>query len=268
MDNRPIGVFDSGIGGLTTVKELEKRLPHEDIIYFGDTGRVPYGTRSEETIIRYARQDVRFLRRFDIKAVIIACGTASSVALNDLKQSFDLPVIGVVEGAAYAAARAAKNKRIGVIGTNAAIQSGAYHRKLKEIDADIEIVSKACPLFVPLVENGRISRDDTVLKLIIEEYLSEIRAAEVDTLILGCTHYPVIADAIGEFMGERVRLINPGLEAVDRLCALSAFGESAPKTGRVRFFVSDDRQSFEKQASLFLGRKLSGSVGLVNIDEI
>ena len=177
MDNRPIGVFDSGIGGLTTVKELEKRLPHEDIIYFGDTGRVPYGTRSEETIIRYARQDVRFLRRFDIKAVIIACGTASSVALNDLKQSFDLPVIGVVEGAAYAAARAAKNKRIGVIGTNAAIQSGAYHRKLKEIDADIEIVSKACPLFVPLVENGRISRDDTVLKLIIEEYLSEIRAA-------------------------------------------------------------------------------------------
>lgn len=268
MDNRPIGVFDSGLGGLTTVKELVARFPGEDIIYFGDTGRVPYGTRSNETIMRYVRQDIRFLKSFDIKAVIIACGTASSVALPMLKESCDIPVIGVVDGTAKKAARATANKRIGVVGTCATIKSESYKRELYNIDNEIETISKACPLFVPLVENGRIDRGDSVLRIVVEEYLSEIRDFGVDTLILGCTHYPIIADAIGEFMGEDVKLINPGREAAKQLECLTAVEKSRGSHGEIRFFVSDDVQSFEAQAHLYLGGEVKGTIELVNIDEI
>ena len=267
MDNRKIGVFDSGLGGLTTVKQIMKSLPNESIVYFGDTGRVPYGTRSEETIIKYTRNDIRFLKSFDVKMIVIACGTASSVALPCVKSEFDTPIIGVVEAAVSAALKATANKKIGVIGTPGTIKSGSYERLIKASDETIKTYPQACPLFVPLVENGHF--DTQVTRLVIDEYLSEIKSAGVDTLILGCTHYPLLKKAIGEYMGEKVKLIDPGKEAA--LYLKKHFDEtdlhSALNENIYNYYVSDNVSGFEELGSIFLEKKINGQVEKIDIEK-
>ena len=210
MDNRAIGVFDSGLGGLTAVRRLHALMPDEDIIYFGDTGRVPYGTRGRDTIIKYARQDVAFLRQFDLKAIIIACNTVSSVALDLLGQENDIPIIGTVEPACRRAMAMTQNGKVGVIGTAATVPSGAYERYLHHADGSLTLYTQPCPLFVPLVENGRVQRGDVVIETVVAEYLAPLKDAGVDTLILGCTHYPLLEGVIGDFMGPDVTLIDSG----------------------------------------------------------
>lgn len=259
MDRRAIGVFDSGMGGLTTVRELERRLPGEDIVYFGDTGRVPYGSRSPETILRYARQDVAFLRTFDLKAIVIACGTVSTIALDRLAEECPVPVIGVVEPAARAAAQATRSGRVGLIGTKATISSGAYERILKELRPGTEVVTRACPLFVPLVENGRFRRDDPLVELVVSEYLEPFKTAGVDTMILGCTHYPLLSDAIGSYMGPEVKLISSGaacVETVAQVLVEKGLETDNQGTGARRYFASDSPESFEELASIFLGEDI------------
>ncbi len=212
MDDRPIGVFDSGLGGLTTVRELCRLLPEEDIVYFGDTGRVPYGSRSRETIVKYARQDVAFLRTFDLKTIVIACGTVSTTALDVLAAENPIPVLGVVAPAARAAARATRSGSIGLIGTQASIRSGAYERLIRAENPAARVLAQPCPLFVPLVENGRFRPGDVVIETVAAEYLAPLKEAGVDTLVLGCTHYPLLEKVIGAYMGPEVRLINSGAE--------------------------------------------------------
>ncbi len=267
MKRQPIGVFDSGLGGLTAVRELTRLMPHEDIVYFGDTGRVPYGTRAPDTIVRYTRQDIRFLQSFDVKALVVACGTASSVALPRIEGEYDLPILGVVTAAASAAVKATKNGNIGILGTAATVGSGAFSRAILEESPNARLTSVPCPLFVPLVENGRVSPDDAVLRLVVEEYLTPMKEAGVDTLILGCTHYPIIADAIGAFMGEGVTLINPAREAILTLNQLTALPKNTEGEGTCRFFVSDDPALFSKNASLFLGREVSEAVEQITLEE-
>ena len=268
MDNRSIGVFDSGLGGLTAVKQIMKSLPNESIIYFGDTGRVPYGTRSSETILKYTRNDIRFLKSFDVKLIVIACGTASSVSLPAVKEEFDVPIVGVLDAAVYAAVRATKNKKIGIIGTPGTIKSGSYERLIKEYDSSMQTFRRACPLFVPLVENGHFETE--VTRLVIEEYLTEIRDAGVDTLILGCTHYPLLKKAIGEFMGEDVTLIDPGAEVA--LYLRKKFddgGLHGDKTDeeQYKYFVSDNVAGFEELGSIFLEKRIDGQVSKVDIEK-
>ncbi len=266
MDNRPIGIFDSGLGGLTCVKEVMKTLPKENVVYFGDTGRVPYGTRSPETIIKYSVDDVNFLKSLDIKAVVIACGTVSSIAIDHLKSSFDLPITGVVKPAALAAAKATKSNRIGIIGTSGTVFSGKYEQEIRLIKEDVFVVSKACPLFVPLVENGFINHEAT--RIIAEEYLKEIKSENVDTLIMGCTHYPLIRELIADIMGPEVTLIDPGLETAlylkeflkeENLC-----GDSAQ--ANYSFYVSDSPGTFEKLGGMFLCREICGKVAKIDIE--
>lgn len=268
MDNRPIGVFDSGLGGLTAVREIMNILPGEDIIYFGDTGRVPYGARSPETIIKYTRQDIRFLKQFNVKTLVIACGTASSVALDVVRDDYGIPIFGVVESAAAQAAHVTRNGKIGIIGTKATVTSGSYSRLIRKANPEAKTWAQACPLFVPLVENGRIGVEDPILKLAVEEYLNPLRIQGIDTLILGCTHYPIIADAIAEFMGKDVKLINPGLEAARYLKGNACMELSGKDEGNYHFYVSDDESSFTCQASMFLGRSVNGAVELINIETV
>lgn len=211
-NNQAIGIFDSGLGGLMAVKEMLKRLPNENIVYFGDNGRVPYGTRSRDTIIKYAMQDVAFLNSFNVKMIISACGTVSSVATN-LKHVLQIPFVGVVEPTAQAAYAATKSGKIGVIGTSATIASNSYNNELLAINKSLQIFQQGCPLFVPLIENGFIDPENPFLKLIVEHYLFSLKSKGIDTLILGCTHYPMISRAIKNFMGEDVTLIDAGREA-------------------------------------------------------
>lgn len=268
MDNRCIGVFDSGLGGLTAVREIMKILPDENIIYFGDTGRVPYGTRSHETILKYTKNDIRFLKSFDVKMIVIACGTASSVALPGVQDEFDVPIVGVVEPAVKAAYNATKNKKVGIIGTPGTIKSRSYEKLIKSFDSEIETYTKACPLFVPLVENGHF--DTQVAALVVEEYLEEIKNAKVDTLILGCTHYPLLAKIIGEYMGEGVTLINPGAQAAKHIKNMlyGAMAHSKEQEGeKYRYFVSDNAQNFETLGSMFLETKINGQVTKIDIEK-
>ena len=264
MNNKSIGVFDSGLGGLTAVKSLMRELPNENIVYFGDTGRLPYGTKTEETIKRYSKSDINFLLSKDVKMVIIACGTASSVALDSLKDEYDIPIIGVVEPASRAAVEATKNGRIGIIGTSATVRSRSYEREIMSLCSGAKIFTAACPLFVPLVENGRCDPDDVVLYTMVEEYLAPIKAEGVDTLIMGCTHYPIIERAIAKYMGEKTALINPGLEAAGYLKQSIGAAQNA-SGGSCRFFVSDDRDGFSENASKFLGKSLCGEVELKTV---
>ena len=265
MDLRPIGIFDSGLGGLTCVKEIMKIMPSEDIIYFGDTGRVPYGTRSRDTIVKYVRQDINFLKTFDIKAIIIACGTASSAALPMIKDEFS-EITGVVFPAAKKAAEKTKNGKIGVIGTEGSIRSGKYKEELLNLNPDFEIFEKACPLFVPFVENGYLKGE--AVRLIAEDYLSEIKNKGIDTLILGCTHYPLLFETIRLVMGDKVNLIDSGAAAAkftkERIRSLSLQAEG--REGSVKFFVSDITESFSKQGGMFLNREITEQVKRINIE--
>ncbi len=270
MDNRPIGVFDSGLGGLTAVKELRKILPGEDIVYFGDTGRVPYGSRGRQIILQYSRQDIRFLLQQGVKCVMAACGTVSSTYPAEEAALLPVPYTGVVQAAAQAAARTTRNGRIGVIGTAATIQSGSYESLLRGLLPGVQIYKKACPMFVPLVENGYVRDTDLVTKLLIEEYLTGIRDAGADTLILGCTHYPLLKKLIGEFMGDGVTLIDPGKITAHALKdALRAQGLLNGQTagGSAHYYVSDSTEGFKTMADLFLGEYRGGSVQQIAIDQ-
>lgn len=267
MDDRPIGVFDSGLGGLTAVAEIRKILPSENIIYFGDTSRVPYGGRSRETLLKYARQDVHFLRSFDIKAIVVACGTVSTNALSELRGENDLPILGVVEPACVRAAQSSRSGRIGMIATAASVRSGAYEKRLRALRPDAQVFAKACPLFVPLVENGRYRPGDNLVEMVAEEYLAPLRDCGVDTLILGCTHYPLLTDVIAQTMGPEVQLVNTGAEAAWELKrTLDETGmAAAPRTGEDRFFASDISGDFRAIAREFLQREID-HVERVEID--
>ena len=266
MDNRPIGIFDSGLGGLTCVKKVMELLPGEDIIYFGDTGRVPYGSRSLETIMKYTLQDIRFLQTFDIKFIIIACGTASSAALPNIQNEFETEIIGVLNPACRRAMEATKNGKIGVIGTQGTVRSGKYLETLKAMDSTLEVYAKACPLFVPLVENGHTQ--GKVSELVAEEYLKELRDKGVDTLILGCTHYPLLKDTIRKVMGDTVTLVDAGeqtaiyakkrLEEQGLLCDRSQ--------GTTQYYVSDAVEGFQELAQMFLEQKMEDSVHRIDIE--
>lgn len=269
MDNRPIGVFDSGLGGLTAVKELKKVLPQEDILYFGDTGRVPYGTRSRETIIKYASQDMNFLMKNNVKAVVAACGTVSSVA-KEIGESLGVPYIDVLTPTAQAAVETTKNNRIGITGTNATINSGSFARTISAINKDVSVFTMACPLFVPLVENGFVDPEDEVTRLVAERYLKDIKAAGVDTLILGCTHFPIISDAISKVMGSKVTLIDSGKETARFLAkTLKEKGLLCyeKKTPSYKYFVSDTIDGFINVAELFLGGSVDGEVERIDIEK-
>ncbi len=268
MDNRPIGVFDSGLGGLTAVKELEKILPEESVVYFGDTGRVPYGSRSREIVRSYARQDMAFLMGKGVKAVLTACGTVSSTSA-DIGAALPVPYFDVVAPAAKAAAKATKNGKVGVIATAASIQSDAYRQALLRENYKLEIYSQACPLFVPLVENAFVSPQDEVTRLVAERYLSPIREAGVDTLILGCTHYPIIAPTIASVMGRSVTLIDSGREAALSLAAALRAqdllcGGDLPR--KARYYITDTPESFVSVAELFLGHSVHGQTERINIE--
>ena len=267
MDKRPIGVFDSGLGGLTAVAEIQKILPSENIIYFGDTSRVPYGGRSKEVLLKYARQDMAFLRSFDIKAVLVACGTVSTNALPELKAECELPILGVVEPACRRAVELTRNKKVGMIATAASVRSGCYEATIAALDGAVGVTSRACPLFVPLVENGRYRADDKVVRTVAEEYLAPMKAAGVDTLILGCTHYPLLTEVIGEVMGPGVELINTGAEAARELKRVLTAQNilSDASEGATALYASDISGDFEVLASRFLQKQVRG-VTSVDID--
>lgn len=263
--NKAIGVFDSGIGGLTVAAEIFKRLPNEDVIYFGDTGRTPYGPRSPEIVKRFSRQDINFLIEKHVKFIVVACNTASAVALDYIRGIYNIPMIGVITPGASAAARKTKSKRIGVIGTVGTIDSLSYQKALKEIDSGFNIHAKACPLFVALAEEGYV--DKPAARLIAEDYLEELKQKNIDTLILGCTHYPLLKDTIADVMGKRVKLIDSAEEtalvAKNRLGKMKLLRDSKTP-GKRRFYVSDAADRFKRVGEKFLGRRI-GKVEVVDI---
>lgn len=244
----PIGVFDSGVGGLTVVREIMRQIPNEKIIYFGDTARVPYGSKSQETVTRFSEQIVRFLRTFQVKTIVVACNTASAYALETLEKNIDIPIIGVVKPGAKAAAEVTKNKKIGVIATEATIGSKIYSQYIQQISSDVEIYGKACPLFVPLVEEGLLQ--DPVTDEIARRYLAELIDIDIDTLILGCTHYPLIRSTLQRIIGDSVTLVNPAyetaLELKRLLGSMNMLNQEPPGLGsdRYRFYVSDKAEKF------------------------
>ncbi len=270
MDSRAIGVFDSGLGGLTAVKELRRVLPNENIIYFGDTARVPYGNRSRDTILKYTRQDIRFLLTQDVKVIVVACGTVSTVALPLIADEYHVPLVGVVYPAVRRAASATKNGKIGLIATQASVRSRAYVQAMHSINPSIQVISEACPLLVPLVEVGRISPDDVVTRTVLEEYLYPMVSQGIDTLILGCTHYPLLTDAIKSVIGRNdITLINPGAEAANFVTYARDWQRTSSDTrGTTSYFVSDNVEGFTRISSLFLQESVGKSVGLVDMDSI
>ena len=256
LAERAIGIFDSGVGGLTVAKEIYHALPNESTVYLGDTARVPYGTRSKETVVRFATQDARFLVEREVKAIVIACNTASALAKDELERLIDLPLFNVIVPAVLEAYKVTRNGRIGVIGTAGTIGSGTHERLLKTLDKELKVVAIACPLLVPLVEDGRLK--GPLIESVIAEYLRPMREAGIDTLILGCTHYPLLKDIIVDYLYEQVKLIDPG-EAVAKEVA-QELGKRGLATGRKRaergFFVTDDSESFRKTAEQFLGEPI------------
>lgn len=270
--NRPIGVFDSGVGGLTVAREIMRQLPNERIVYFGDTARVPYGSKSQETITKFSKQIVRFLQTQGVKAIVVACNSVSACALDELEKDVDIPVVDVVRPGAKTAIGATKNGRIGVIATEATVGSGIYSRYIKEKDPDATVLSKACPLLVPLVEEGLW--EDPVTDEIAGRYLAELIDVGIDTLILGCTHYPIIRSAIGRIMGDGVTLVNPAYETARELKQLlqekGLESGHRPKLGTgtelYRFFVSDAADKFQRFANSILTYGIL-SAKVINIDE-
>ena len=266
----PIGVFDSGIGGLTVVREIMRQIPNEKIIYFGDTARVPYGSKSKETVTRYSRQIVRFLESHDVKTIVVACNTASAYALDELEKEIDIPMIGVVKPGAKAAAETTRNGRIGVIATEATIGSRIYNQYIEELNHDVTIWGKACPLFVPLVEEGLLQ--DPVTDEIAKRYLTELIDLDIDTLILGCTHYPLIRSTLGRIMGSEVTLVNPAYETAIELREMlkqkGLLNTEEPGLGsnRYQFYVSDTTEKFIRFANSIIKYGIL-SAKQVNIEE-
>lgn len=265
---KPIGVFDSGIGGLTVVKRLMSVLPKESIVYFGDTARVPYGSKSNETVIEYSIQNTKFLLQKNVKAVVVACNTASSIALNELRRIFDVPIIGMIEPGADMAVKRTRNNKIGVIGTRATISNKAYSNAINKINSGLEIFEKACPLFVPLAEEGWINHKATYE--IAEEYLKELREKNIDTLVLGCTHYPILSEVIQIVIGKNVELIDSGVassEVVKEELQRVGLETNSAVPGNLFFYVSDIPTTFKQVAELFLGREIN-EVIKVDVSEL
>lgn len=256
-NSNPIGIFDSGVGGLTVVKKIVSLLPNENIIYFGDTARVPYGTKSNDTVIEYAFQDAKFLLNKNVKIIVVACNTASSIALKALQDKLSIPVIGMIEPGTKLALQKTKSGRIGIIGTNATINNKAYSKELLRLDPKLKVYEKACPLFVPLAEEGLINHPAT--RLIAEEYLGELKEDDIDTLVLGCTHYPILAKVIQKVIGNKVELIDSGTAASfvvkDYLEGQGLLNKSN-NIGLSEFYVSDLPKRFKEIAERFLGRSL------------
>ncbi len=253
MKIRPVGVFDSGVGGLTVAREIMRHLPDENIIYFGDTARVPYGSKSRDNIVRFSRQIIRFLKTKGVKAIVIACNTASALALETVKREFDLPIIGVIEPGARAAVRETENKKIGVIGTEGTVRSRTYTRVVHGLMRDAEVVGKSCPLFVPLVEEGFAKH--SITEEVIEFYLSDMKASDIDTLILGCTHYPLLRSKIINYFGERVHIVNPAYETAMDLKAVleeKGLGNDSGNLAKYEFYVSDAAEKFKEFANSIL----------------
>jgi glutamate racemase len=251
----PVGVFDSGIGGLTVLKEVLRETPSEDVVYFGDTAQVPYGTKSKETITRFSVDNTLFLRTFGVKMVIVACNTATSLALDLLKEKFPMPIVGVIEPGARAALRRTKNGRIGVIGTKATIASGAYEASLKRLDPLVKVYSGSCPLFVPFVEEGWLEGE--IVSKVAKSYLENLMSFKIDTLILGCTHYPLLSKVIQKTVGEDVYLVDSAEEtAKEAKAILRRLNLSAPTKkngGSLQFYVSDEPEQFRMLGERFLG---------------
>lgn len=268
MDKRPIGVFDSGLGGLTAVKELAALLPHEDIVYFGDTARVPYGPRSRETLIKYAQQDIQFLLSNKVKLALAACGTVSSIYPAELAEKLPVPYLGVVEPTAQAAVAATKNKRMAIIGTKATVKSNSYAEVIRRLMPQAELFTAACPLFVPVIEGGYIDRYNSITTTLAKEYLLPLKLKGIDVLILGCTHYPIISEIIADVMGPNVTLINSGRESARQARSLLEAQDllaQRDRPGRLKFYVSDSPDSFSEVGNLFLGKGLSGPVEQVTL---
>jgi len=267
MDNRPIGVFDSGLGGLTVLKEIMELLPAESIVYFGDSGRAPYGTKSSETVTKYAFQNIRFLLGQDIKLIVIACNTASAYSYNMIKNSFDIPTIEVVEPGAVTAVRETLNKKIGVIATPATVNSGAYEKAIRDIDNSIEIFSKACPLFVQLVEEGWWEND--IALMIAEEYLGTLKYKGIDTLVLGCTHYPLLQKTISKVMGDGVKLVSSAMEAanaVKRIVTERQIERNAELKPLYSYYTSDSVDKFVSLGGIILNSTIK-SASKVDIEK-
>lgn len=263
--NAPIGVFDSGVGGLTVAREIMRQLPEERIVYFGDTARLPYGSKSKDTIIRFSEQIIRFLRTKDVKAIVIACNTASSYALDEVRKNVDIPIIGVINAGARAAVAATKNGKIGVIGTEGTVNSGTYAEVIQEMKPGVKVFGKACPLFVPLVEEGLLH--DSVTDVIAGRYMSVLKEKYIDTLVLGCTHYPLIRSTLGRVMGEDVTLINPAYETAVQLKTLLKSmemncdaGREFPVEEKYQFFVSDMAEKFRAFATAILPEEVKETI--------
>ncbi len=251
MSEGPVGVFDSGVGGLTVVREIRRAFPAEDILYFGDTARVPYGNKSPETVIRYSREIGRFLLKQRIRHLVVACNTSSSVALEILERELPVPVLGMIDPGARAAARATRNGRVGLIGTRATVASGAYPAALEKLDPKIEVFSEPCPLFVPLVEEGWA--EDPVARQVAARYLAPLLARGVDTLILGCTHYPVLIHVLEEVAGPGVALISSAAAAAESLAPSLTPAVSGARPGRLTCYVTDAGTHFRDVGERILG---------------
>ncbi|MFQ5952651.1 MAG: glutamate racemase [Candidatus Omnitrophota bacterium] len=257
LRNRPIGIFDSGVGGLTVARNVRKYLPKEDMIYFGDTARVPYGNKSRPTIIRFSREIMGFMMKKRVKMVIVACNTASSLSLSSLKRDYPIPVVGVIKPGVKEAIGISRNKRIGVIGTSSTISSGAYQKELEEDDHACRVFTQSCPLFVPLVENRNFS--DSFTRQIAEAYLKEMETKRVDTLILGCTHYPLLKRVIGEVLND-VRLIDSSIamakDVKDTLVRKKLRADDKKGRATTEYYVSDDPEGFCRSAGIFLRERI------------
>ena len=257
----PIGVFDSGLGGLTVVKALRQQLPDEPVVYFGDTARVPYGTKSRESIIRFSEENVAILLKYKVQMVVVACNSSTSHALSVLQRTFDLPIIGVISPGVRKALQVTKNKRIGIIATPATINSQAYARQILDADPSVKVIGQPCPLFVPLVEEGWFNRP--VTRTVAQEYLSKVKKFNVDTLILGCTHYPLLKSVIAKVMGPQVALIDSAQEVAGEVKELlqrrGNGGRRNEKKSYYEFLVSDDPKHFSRLAKKFLGFEIKAA---------
>ncbi len=244
-NNNPIGFFDSGVGGLTVLKEFIKEMPNEDLIYFGDTARVPYGSKSQEIVTEYSKQIVNFLKTKNVKMIVIACNTATALAFEELKSYTDIPIIEVISPGGFSAVNNTKNNRVGIIGTEATVNSGAYVNKIKSINENIEVFQTPCPLFVPLVEEGWVDKEST--KEICKDYLSELIGKNIDTLVLGCTHYPLLKEQIEEICGSDIKVINPARATFERAKEyLEMYDLKAEeKDGNCKLYTSDYTEKFD-----------------------
>ena len=268
--NAAIGVFDSGVGGLTVAREIMRQIPNERLVYFGDTARVPYGSKSKETVTKFSKQIVSFLQTQNVKEIVVACNTASAYALDEIEKELDIPIVGVVKPGARVAASTTQNGKVGVIATRGTIQSGIYTQYIQGISDKIQVIGKACPLFVPLVEEGLL--EDPVTDEIAMRYLSELKDIDIDTLILGCTHYPLIRSTVAKVMGNQVTLVNPAYETAKELKEvlekqnLLNDNENRLGTNQYQFFVSDGAEEFKTFANSILKHGIL-SAQIVHIEE-